>query len=65
MMIQGTMTLTERSMEQDDRVMASFDITAANILTLQQGDDMVAMDWDQISSLYLLLDYLMRDARIK
>ena len=65
MMLQGTMTLTERSMEQDDRVMASFDITAANILTLQQGDDMVAMDWDQISSLYLLLDYLMRDARIK
>ena len=65
MMIQGTMTLTERSMEQDDRVMASFDITAANILTLQQGDDMVAMDWGQISSLYLLLDSLMRDARIK
>lgn len=65
MMIQGTMTLTERSMEQDDRVMASFDITAANILTLQQGDDMVAMDWDQIYSLYLLLEYLMRDARIK
>ena len=65
MMLQGTMTLTERSMEQDDRVMASFDITAANILTLQQGDDMVAMDWDQIYSLYLLLAYLMRDARIK
>ena len=65
MMLQGTMTLTERSMEQDDRVMASFDITAANILTLQQGDDMVAMDWDQIYSLYLLLEYLMRDARIK
>ena len=65
MMIQGTMTLTERSMEQDDRVMASFDITAANILTLQQGDDMVAMDWDQIYSLYLLMESLLRDARIK
>ena len=65
MMLQGTMTLTERSMEQDDRVMASFDITAANILTLQQGDDMVAMDWSQISSLYILIESLMRDARIK
>ena len=65
MMLQGTMTLTERSMEQDDRVMASFDITAANILTLQQGDDMVAMDWDQIYSLYILIESLMRDARIK
>lgn len=65
MMIQGTMTLTERSMEQDDRVMATFDITAANILTLQQGDDMVAMDWGQISSLYILIESLMRDARIK
>ena len=40
-------------------------IIATNILTLQQGDDMVAMDWDQIYSLYLLLEYLMRDARIK
>ena len=65
MMLQGTMTLTERSMEQDDRVMASFDITAANILTLQQGDDMVALDWDQIYSLYLLMESLLRDARIK
>ncbi len=65
MMLQGTMTLTERSMEQDDRVMATFDITAANILTLQQGDDMVAMDWGQISSLYILIESLMRDARIK
>jgi hypothetical protein len=52
-------------MEQDDRVMATFDITAANILTLQQGDDMVAMDWGQISSLYILIESLMRDARIK
>ena len=65
MMLQGTMTLTERSMEQDDRVMATFDITAANILTLQQGDDMVAMDWGQIYSLYILIESLMRDARIK
>lgn len=65
MMLQGEMTIAERSKPHEDRIVASYDVIGAKILTLQQGDDMVALDWDQIYSLYLLMESLLRDARIK
>ena len=65
MMPQGEMTIAERSKPHEDRIVASYDVIGAKILTLQQGDDMVALDWDQIYSLYLLMESLLRDARIK